>query len=475
MTNPEAGKPMKTEPSEVSALAAARARARRAGSRRNLLIVALALAATPAFAADLLQVYRDALGYDAQFASARSAWEAGQEKLPQGRAGLLPVISASANTTWNELDFSRRVPGAANVDTSYNTNGYQLTLTQPLFRWQNYEQYGQSKLAVAQADALFSQARQDLILRVSQAYFEVLLAQANLETSQMQKTAIGEQLEAAKRNFEVGTATIVDTHEAQSRYDIATSQELGAQNELEIKRQALRLITGKVFENLARLRRDVELLRPQPDNMTQWVESAESGSPLVAAQQAALEIADKEINKQRAGHLPTIDLVATTGRNSATGGLTAGAVIPYGYDSHVSTVGVQLNLPIFSGGAVMSRDREAVALRDKARADLDNTRRSAALNVRQAYLGVTSGLAQVKALRQALVSSQSSLESNKLGYEVGVRINIDVLNAQQQLALTRRDLAKAVFDTLIAQLRLKSAAGSLSEDDIQAVNALLEK
>ena len=447
----------------------------RQSMKKGLLVFSLALAGAPALGADLLQVYRDAVGYDAQFASAKSAWEAGQEKLPQGRAGLLPVISASANTTWNELDFSRRVPGTANTDASYNTNGYQLTLTQPLFRWQNYEQYGQSKLAVAQADALFSQAKQDLILRVSQAYFEVLLAQANLETSQMQKTAIGEQLEAAKRNFEVGTATIVDTHEAQSRYDIATSQELGAQNELEIKRQALRLITGKVFENLARLRREVELLRPQPDNMTQWVESAESGSPLVAAQQAALEIADKEINKQRAGHLPTIDLVATTGRNSATGGLTAGAVIPYGYDSHVSTVGVQLNLPIFSGGAVMSRDREAVALRDKARADLDNTRRSAALNARQAYLGVTSGLAQVKALRQALVSSQSSLDSNKLGYEVGVRINIDVLNAQQQLALTRRDLAKSVFDTLIAQLRLKSAAGSLSEDDIQAVNALLEK
>ena len=166
--------------------------------------------------------------------------------------------------------------------------------------------------------------------------------------------------------------------------------------------------------------------------------------------------------------------MATRGRSSATGTLAQGVPLP-GSDTHASTVGLQLNLPIFSGGAVMSRDREAVALRDKARADLDNTRRSAALNARQAYLGVTSGLAQVKALRQALVSSQSSLDSNKLGYEVGVRINIDVLNAQQQLALTRRDLAKSVFDTLIAQLRLKSAAGSLSEDDIQAVNALLEK
>jgi outer membrane protein len=446
--------------------------------KKKLLVLSLALAGAPALGADLMQVYRDAVDYDAQFASAKSAWTAGQEKLPQGRAGLLPVISGSANTVWNEVDYQRRVNDPVlgrKIDSQYNTNGYQLVLTQPLFRWQNYEQYGQSKLAVAQADALFAQAKQDLVLRVSQAYFEVLLAQEILITAQMQKTAIAEQLEAAKRNFEVGTATIVDTHEAQSRFDIATAQELAAQNELEIKRQALRLITGKVFENLAPLRRQVELQRPQPDNMTQWVETAEAGSPLVAAQEAALEIADKEINKQRAGHLPTIDLVATTGRNSATGGLTAGAVIPYGYDSHVSTVGVQLNLPIFSGGAVMSRDREAVALRDKVRADLDNTKRSAALNARSAFLGVTSGLAQVKALRQALVSSQSSLDSNKLGYEVGVRINIDVLNAQQQLALTRRDLAKSVFDTLIAQLKLKSAAGSLDEDDVQAINALLEK
>jgi len=446
--------------------------------KKTLLALTLALMVPPTLAADLVQVYRDALDYDAQYASAKAAWTAGQEKLPQGRAGLLPVISASASTVWNEADYQRRLNDpilGRKIDTQYNTNGYQITLTQPLFRWQNYEQYGQSKLAVAQADAVFAQAKQDLVLRVSQAYFEVLLAQANLETAQSQKTAIAEQLEAAKRNFEVGTATIVDTHEAQSRYDIATAQELAAQNELEVKRQALRLITGKIPETLAPLRRNVELLRPQPENMQQWVDTAETGNPLVAAQEAALEIADKEINKQRAGHLPTIDLVATTGRNSATGGLTAGAVIPYGYDAHTSTVGVQLNLPIFAGGAVMSRDREAVSLRDKARADLDNTKRSAALNARQAYLGVTSGLAQVKALRQALVSGQSSLDSNKLGYEVGVRINIDVLNAQQQLALTRRDLAKAVFDTLVAQLRLKSAAGSLGEDDVQAINALLEK
>jgi len=442
--------------------------------KKKLLILSLALAGAPAFAADLMQVYRDALEFDAQFASAKAAWEAGQEKGPQGLAGLLPVIAGSASTTWNDTEFQRRTVGAAKVDTQYNSNGYQLTLTQPLFRWQNFEQYRQGKLGVVQADAVFAQAKQDLILRASQAYFEVLLAQDSLSLAQAQKTAIAEQLEAAKRNFEVGTATITDTHEAQARYDLATAQELSAQNELEIKRQTLRQVIGKVPETLSPLRAQVQLQRPQPDDMGKWVEAAESGSPLVQAQEAALEIADKEINKQRAGHLPTLDLVATRGRSSATGGLIGGVVAP-GSDTHTSTVGVQLNLPIFAGGAVMSKDREAVALREKARADLDNTRRTAALGARQAYLGVTNGMAQVRAYEQALVSSQSALDSNKLGYEVGVRINIDVLNAQQQLYSTRRDLAKARYDTLLAQLKLKAAAGSLGEDDVQAINALLAK
>ena len=442
--------------------------------KKNIVLLSLALASAPALAADLLQVYRDAIAYDAQFASAKAAWEAGQEKLPQGRAGLLPVISATASTTWNDIDYNRRMLNTPPVDAQYNTNGYTLTLTQPIFRWQNIEQYGQSKLQVVAADAQFAQAKQDLVLRVAQAYFDVLLAQDSLGLAQSQKKAIGEQLEAAKRNFEVGTATITDTHEAQARFDLVTAQELAAQNDLEIKRQALRQVIGKVPESLAALRAQVQLQRPQPDDMGKWVEAAEAGSPLVAAQQAALEIADKEINKQRAGHLPTLDLVATRGRSSATGGLAAGVSLP-GSDTHSNTIGLQLTLPIFAGGAVMSKDREAVALREKARADLDNTRRAAALGARQAYLGVTSGMAQVRAYEQALVSSQSALDSNKLGYEVGVRINIDVLNAQQQLFATRRDLAKARYDTLVAQLRLKAAAGSLGEDDVQAINALLDK
>ena len=422
-------------------------------------------------AADLLGVYRDAIGYDAQFASAKAALDAGREKLPQGRAGLMPTIGFSASTAWNDFDTTTRSTPAAEFLRKYNSNGWSVSLSQPLFRWQNWAGYKQSELAVAQAELQYSLAKQDLIVRVAQAYFDVLLSQESLASAQAQKTAINEQLASAKRNFEVGTATITDTNEAQARYDLTTAQEIAADNDLQVKRQTLATIVGKEPGALKNLKRGLQIGRPQPDDIFKWVESAEQGGLAVQLSQASLEIASREIDKQRAGHYPTLDLVASRGRSSTTAGtLTAGS----GGDSEVTTIGLQFAIPIFAGGATLSRDREAVALREKASADLDNARRSAALSARQAYLGVTSGLAQVRALEQAVVSSQSALDSNKLGYEVGVRINIDVLNAQQQLYSTRRDLAKARLDTLAAQLKLKAAAGMLGQDDVAAVNALLE-
>ena len=418
--------------------------------------------------ADLMAVYRDAIAYDAQYASARAALEAGREKLPQGRTGLLPTIGLAANTTWNEVDTTRRVNGAPATNTQYNSNGWIVSLSQPLFRWQNWVAYTQSELAVAQAEAQFGLAKQELIVRSAQAYFDVLLAQDTLATAKAQKVAIAEQLESAKRNFEVGTATITDTHEAQARYDLTYAQEIAADNDLTVKRQVLRSVIGKEPEGLKNLKPGAQLARPQPDDINKWVEMAESASASVQIYQALYEIAVREIEKQRAGHYPTLDLVATNGRSGAGSSATGG------YDSKSSTIGLQLAIPIFAGGGVVSRDREASALKEKAGADLENARRTAALNARQAYLGVNSGLAQVKAYEAALTSSQSALDSNKLGYEVGVRINIDVLNAQSQLFDTRQKLAKARLDTLGALLKLKAAAGSLGEDDVAAINALLD-
>jgi outer membrane protein len=435
-----------------------------------LLLTGLGLVASAAGAADLMSVYRDAAAYDAQFTAARASLEAGREKLPQGRSGLLPTVGVAANTTWNDTETTTRATPPLTFQREYNSHGWTATLTQPLFRWQNWAAYKQGEFSVAVAEAQFASARQDLMLRVSQAYFDVLLAQESVATAAAQKEAITQQLESAKRNFEVGTATITDTHEAQARYDLAVATELAAQNDLTVKRQALQTLIGKEPETLKALGTGSQIGRPQPDDIMQWATTAETGNLSVAQAEAALEIADQEVSRQRAGHLPTLDLVATYGKSAAGFSSSTGA----GYDAKAATVGVQLAVPIFSGGAVASRDREAVALRDKARADLDNARRQAAQGARQAYLGVTSGLSQVKAYEAAVASSQSALESNKVGYEVGVRINIDVLNAQSQLYDTRQKLTKARFDTLIAQLRLKQAAGNLTEDDLAAINALLE-
>jgi len=438
--------------------------------RRNWITVGLsvlALFAQGARAGDLLQAYRDALANDSQFAAARAQLDAGRERIPQGRAGLLPTVGLSGNTNWNDVELKRPISGSS----QFNSNGYTLQLTQPLFRWQNFVAYDQSKLQVAQSEAVFSQARQDLILRVSQAYFDVLLAQDTLTVAQVQKKAIAEQLEQAKRNFEVGTSTIVDTHEAQSRYDLTVAQEIAAQSDLDVKRQALRQVIGKEPEALKALKATVQIDRPQPDDIRQWVSAAEQNSFDVQAQQAGLEIAAREIDRQRAGHYPTADLVAS--HNHAKGIGSGGASLST-TESNSNVIGLQVAVPLYQGGLVVSREREAAALRQKAVSDLESARRAAALSASQAYLGVSSGTAQVKALEAALVSSQSALDSNKLGYEVGVRINIDVLNAQQQLSTTRRDLFKARYDTLLAQLRLKAAAGALGEDDVQQINALLE-
>lgn len=435
--------------------------------KRVLAVLVAGLAPVAAWPADLMAVYRDALAHDAQYASARASYEAGQERVVQGRAGLLPSVVASANTTWNDTKLSN----GFDLQRRYNSNGYTVQLSQPLFRWQNWMQYQQGKLQTALAVSQFGQAGQDLILRVAQAYFDVLAAQDVLDAVTQLRTAASEQLEIAKTSFEVGTVTITDVHEAQSRHDLAVAQEIAAKNTLDVRREALAQIVGHEPEALAGLRSGVTLSRPQPDDVAAWVDAARQDAYGVQAQQISREIAAREVERNRAGHYPTVDVVASYA-NSSTGfstmTMSGGAL-----STETTAIGLQLNVPLYQGGAVSSRTREAAALRVKADDDLENARRNAALAARQAYLGVTSGMAQVKALEAAVLSSKSSLEANKLGYQVGVRINIDVLNAQTQLYDTEQQLARARYDTLLAQLRLKAAAGTLGEDDVAAINALL--
>jgi outer membrane protein len=440
----------------------------------NRLLAAIAFAAVlphNARAENLLQVYRDARAYDAQYAAARYALQAGQEKLPQGRALLLPTIGLSANLTDTHFKLDSNNPALLpDASRNFRTDGYTLNLSQPIYRRQNFLQYDEAGYQVKQAEATFSQAGQDLIVRTAQAYFDVLAAQDTLTLVRAQKAAISEQLAQAKRNFEVGTATITDTHEAQARYDLVVAQEIAARSDLDSKKSALQQLTGKEYGQLAPLRKDVKLSLPNPNDAQSWVDLAEKQSYPVQIQQATTEIANLEMKRNAAGHYPTLDLVASYGQTDQTGT----TLTPIGSNLNQTAVGLQLAVPIYQGGAISSREREAAANYEKARQDLDNAKRSAALAAQQAYLGVVNGVSQVGALEQALVSSQSALDSNKLGYEVGVRINIDVLNAQQQLYSTERDLAVARYNTITTQLKLKAAAGSLREEDLEQVNLALE-
>ncbi len=439
-------------------------------TRRFWIAIVLSVSAPAAAAADLLQVFRDAQGYDAQFAAAHFALLAGQEKLPQGRALLRPTLNLTANATKSRIDSESDNPAVSPDFVRKPSNaGYTLTLTQPIYRAQNLLQRDQADFQVRQAEAAFGQASQDLIVRVAQAYFDILAAQDTLALVKAQKAATSEQLAQAKRNFEVGTATITDTHEAQARFDLIQAQEIAAQNDLDTKKRALEQITGKEYATLKTLRPDVKLSGPDPKEMQNWADLAEKQSFAVQAQEAAREIAALEAKRAKAAHHVTLDAVATHGQSSQS----ASNLSSIGSDVTTTTIGLQFAVPLYQGGALSSREREAAANFEKAKQDLENARRASVLSTRQNYLAVINGIAQVGALEQALVSSQSALDSNRLGYEVGVRINIDVLNAQQQLFSTRRDLALARYNTITNHLRLKAAAGSLRETDLDEVNRAL--
>ena len=430
-------------------------------------VLAMLCAGGSASAADLIQTYRDAASNDAQFASARNALLAGREQLPQGLSLLLPQVNATGSYSRANTEISQPQPFGG-FSATYNQRGYTISLTQPLFRYGNFQQYQQSKLSVLLSEAQFAQSQQDLIVRVVQAYTDVLYAQDSINYIVAQKAAVTEQLASAKRNFEVGTTTITDTNEAQAKYDLSVAQEILSRSNLDVALAALQQIIGKPPGGLAPLKRDVDILQPEPREMDPWVASAEKQNYVVAQNQASLEIARRQIEFNRSGHFPTVDLVASRSYN-----YTPPSISTFTAQTN-NAIGVQVSVPIFSGGYTSSKVREGIALADKAENDLDFSRRSAAQSARTAFFGVTSGLAQVRALRAAETSSQSALDSNNLGYRVGVRTNIDVLNAQQQLYSTQRDLARARYDTLLNGLRLKSAAGTLTEEDLVRINVLLE-
>ena len=437
---------------------------------RRLLAIALAAAfaasSAPAFATDLLDAVRAASEIDPAVASARAQLAAVRERVPQAAAGLKPTVNATANANFNWLDTSVAQPR----DWDSQTLGVLASV--PIYRPANRELLKQSELSAQIAEMQLEQARQDLILRVAQAYFDVLAAQDSLEVVRAQKQAISEQFASARRNFEVGTATITDQQEAQSRLDLARAQEVSIENDLEVKRALLAQLIGRPVTELNTLKRDVEVRAPEAEREGEWAAIARAQNWGVRQAELSGEIAKRVIEQQRYGHHPTLDFVTQANTGRSTNGATSTAAV--GIRTYSGLLGLQFALPIYNGGAVDARVREAIALQDKAQFDLENARRTAEQGARTTFLGVKSGLEQVRALTAAERSSQLALESNQLGYQVGVRINIDVLNAAQQLFSTQRDLALARYNVLLNGLRLRNTAGDLNEGDITTVNALLE-
>ena len=421
-------------------------------------------------AQSLAELYDSARGHDAGYQSARAQYEANLAKAAQARAGLLPSASLSATVSRARTETTNS-PETATNPREYGTQSAGLNATQPLYRPANLASYRQGEQLLPLAEEQLKAAEQDLIVRVAQGYFDLLGAQDNLNFVRAQKTAVAEQLASAKRNFEVGTATITDTREAQARFDLVIAQEIAAENDLRVKQLALDTLTGRSGTAPWPLKTGAALPEAVQAGIEQWVASAEADNPAVRQARIALEVAKLEVDKAKAGEKPTLDAVASLNRALNNGNNNT----PNAGINHVNgaSIGVNFNLPLFAGYALQNRVKETLALEDKARADLENASRSVAQATRVAYLGVVSGQGQVKAYEAAEASSQSLLEASKLGYQVGVRVNLDVLNAQSQLYDTKARLAKARYDLLVGGLRLRQAGGVLKGEDLQTVSDLL--
>jgi outer membrane protein len=421
----------------------------------------------------LLEVYQQALARDPVLASALNQNKAAQELIEQGKALYRPTVnfSAGANATRSDIRFIDNTgvnnPFRFQGRNEYEGYSYGLDARQPIFRKDRLVQMDQAETQVSQADKQWNLTQQDLILRVTQAYFDVLIAQDQIDLITAQKATISSQREQAQANFDVGNATITDVNESQARYDLIVAQEIAAVNAFQVAKRAVQAITGEIPEKLATVRADLKT-NPIDQPMETWLDVTKQNNLSIQIQQDNLKLAEQDIELQRAGHYPTLDAVASYTDNYANGN-------PTGTGSQLKSgvIGLQLQVPLYLGGAVNSRVRQAVWNKEKALEDVEIARRQTELETQRAYLNLSTSIAQVKALEQALISSQSQVDSTKLGYEVGVRTSVDVLNAQQQLFSAKRDLLQARYNYLVNIIRLKAASGIVAEPDLADINQQL--
>ena len=443
---------------------------RGAYARVQLLACFAAVAAFPVQAAGFRTLYFEARESDPVFAAARSERDATETVVTQARGQLLPQVSLSYSRNENNTDnrfFTSQ--GTIGKEYDYFSSTGSLNLTQAIFRPQSWANYSQANAQVRQAEATFRQVNQDLILRVAQSYFDVLLAEDNVSLAREQKNAIAEQLKQATRYFEAGVGTITDINDAQARYDTIQAQEIAAINALEVKVRTLEQIVGTTHRVLDPLGVRFPLESPVPEKAEEWIEFAVANNPVFKAKEAALEVAQKAVYRDAAGHLPTVDMAAGRSRvENPSYSLVDNT-------NWTSTIGVQVAVPIFSGGITQGRVQQSRYLRDRAMHDMEAARRVTVLTARQEFLNVLSGVAQVRALEQAVKSNEVAVYSARRGQEAGMRTSFDVLNAQQLLFAAKRDLAQARYGYVLSRLKLRAASGLLSEEDVELVDSWLEK
>jgi outer membrane protein len=417
-------------------------------------------------AADLLSVYKLAEKNDPTYLQEKASYRATLEARPQAISQLLPSVNLSADTTRFDQDISSGNNFGSAGEVNFNSRGYSLDITQPIYRRDRFISLDQADSEIKQAEAELTQAQQDLMIRIAERYFDVLSAKDNLEFAQAEVKSLSRQLEQANQRFEVGLSAITDVQEAQAGYDLAIAQEILALNAIDNAEEAMRELTGDYVTNLAALGNQISLVRPDPETIESWTSlSLEQNLGMVAARHAA-ETAREEIARQNAGHYPTLDLIGSHGYDSNGGRFGA-------TKTHTSAIGLELNIPIYSGGLVSSQTREAHENYNVAMHSLEQARRSAQRLTREAYLGVMSGISQVNALKQAVVSSETALEATEAGFEVGTRTAVDVVASQRTTSEARRNYSQAKYDYILDTLRLKQAAGTLSTEDLELINAWL--
>ncbi|MEM7250787.1 MAG: TolC family outer membrane protein [Pseudomonadota bacterium] len=414
---------------------------------------------------DLVGIFGLAQNNDPTYIAAQYERDAAQEARPQALGALLPSVDLAATADVTNRDFKEPQNGSDTfVDKSIT-----LTVTQPVYRRELFIAMRQAKSSAVQAEVDYAFSLQDLMIRTATAYFNVLNAEDNLEFATANRDAISQQLKQAQQRFEVGLIAITGVEEAKARFDLARSSEILAKNQLDNAREALREITGQNHQSLSQLKDDTPLSLPEPADIDAWTQTALGQNLQIASASYNVDIAREEIQRARSGHYPTLDLVGRASRTHATGGTIAETHT----DNQDASVGLRFNLPLFRGGRTVSETREARAQYQQTLREYEVVRRAIERQTRESFLGVQAGIAQVQALKQALVSNQAALDAIRAGFQVGTRTSVDVLDAQSDLFAAELDYAEARYDYILDILRLKQAAGTLSADDLGTVNQWL--